>query len=103
MATSDWYGYITGGFGLGNIVGFAIAGALSGVIISIVGFVPDVPTTEQQVAVDGLHAFFCFFPVAGTVLAMFIMRNYSLSEERANEVQQQLREKRKIISENKAA
>lgn len=84
-------------------VGFAIAGALSGVIISIVGFVPDVPTTEQQVAVDGLHAFFCFFPVAGTVLAMFIMRNYSLSEERANEVQQQLQEKRKTISENKAA
>jgi len=28
MATSDWYGYITGGFALGNIVGYAIAGSI---------------------------------------------------------------------------
>ena len=84
-------------------VGFAIAGALSGVIISIVGFVPDIPTTDQQVAVDGLHAFFCFFPVVGTVAAMLIMRNYSLNEERAKEVQEQLKEKRKTIHKNEAA
>lgn len=84
-------------------VGFAIAGALSGVIISIVGFTPDVPTTDQQVAVDGLHAFFCFFPMIGTLLAMLIMRNYSLNEERAKEVQEKLRERRQKIHENKAA
>lgn len=77
-------------------VGFAIAGALSGVIISIVGFTPDVPTLDQQTAVDGLHAFFCFFPVMGTLLAMFIMRNYKVDEKMASEVQAQLIEKRKI-------
>jgi len=70
--------------------GFAIAGGLSGVIISIVGFTADVPTTEQQGAVDGLHAFFCFFPMAGTILAMLIMRNYNLNEERANEIRTQI-------------
>lgn len=28
FATSDWYGYITGGFALGNIIGYAIAGSI---------------------------------------------------------------------------
>ena len=67
-------------------VGFAIAGALSGVIIAFVGFNPELATTEQQGAVDGLHAFFCFFPMVGTIVAMLIMRNYDVTEERANEI-----------------
>ena len=67
-------------------VGFAIAGALSGVIIAVVGFNPDLATTDQQSAVDGLHAFFCFFPVVGTLIAMYIMRNYDITEERAGEI-----------------
>lgn len=75
-------------------VGFAIAGGLSGVIIAIVGFNPDLATTEQQSAVDGLHAFFCFFPMVGTILAMYIMRNYNITEERANEIRAEL-DKRK--------
>ena len=71
-------------------VGFAIAGALSGVIIGVVGFNPDLATTEQQGAVDGLHAFFCFFPMVGTIFAMLIMKNYDVSEERANEIRAEL-------------
>ena len=67
-------------------VGFAIAGALSGVIIAFVGFNPELATTEQQGAVDGLHAFFCFFPMVGTIVAMLIMRNYDVTEERDNEI-----------------
>jgi GPH family glycoside/pentoside/hexuronide:cation symporter len=76
-------------------VGFAIAGALSGLIIAFVGFNPDLVTTEQQSAVDGLHAFFCFFPMTGTLVAMFVMRNYSLTEERANEIRVELAKRRK--------
>ena len=75
-------------------VGFAIAGALSGVIIWLVGFNPDVPTIDQQSAVDGLHAFFCFFPTLGTIAAMYIMRNYDVTEERAHEIRAEL-ERRK--------
>jgi len=71
-------------------VGFAIAGLLSGVIIAIVGFNSDLATVDQQGAVDGLHAFFCFFPLAGTVLAIFVMRDYDISEERANEIRAKL-------------
>ena len=73
-------------------VGFAIAGALSGAIITFVGFNPDLATIDQQAAVDGLHAFFCFFPMAGTILAMFMMRNYSVNEERAQETKTALAE-----------
>ena len=72
-------------------VGFAIAGALSGVIIALVGFNPDLATVEQQSSVDGLHAFFCFFPLAGTLLAMWIMRNYNIDEKRANDIREQLK------------
>ena len=75
-------------------VGFAIAGALSGLIIAIVGFNPDLVTTDQQAAVNGLHAFFCFFPMAGTLLAMYIMKDYDIDEERANEIRVEL-DKRK--------
>ncbi len=72
-------------------VGFAIAGALSGVIIAYVGFNPDLATTDQESAVNGLHAFFCFFPLGGTLIAMYIMRDYSIDEMRANEIRQQIK------------
>jgi GPH family glycoside/pentoside/hexuronide:cation symporter len=78
-------------------VGFAIAGGLSGVIIGIVGFNPDLATTEQQGAVDGLHAFFCFFPAVGTIVAMLIMKSYDVTEERANEMRDEL-DRRKSAS-----
>ncbi len=75
-------------------VGYAIAGALSGVIIAFVGFNPDLATTDQQASVDGLHAFFCFFPMAGTLVAMYIMRNYDVTEERANAIRYELNKRR---------
>jgi GPH family glycoside/pentoside/hexuronide:cation symporter len=75
-------------------VGFAIAGALSGVIIGVVGFDPELATVDQQSSVDSLHAFFCFFPVVGTLIAMYIMRNYNITEESAGEIRKEL-DKRK--------
>jgi len=81
-------------------VGYGIAGALSGVIITIVGFNSDLATTDQQAAVDGLHAFFCFFPMIGTILAMLIMRNYSITEERAHEIRAELEKRKTQITNN---
>ena len=75
-------------------VGFAIAGALSGVIIAIVGFNPDLVTTDQQDAVNGLHAFFCFFPMAGTLVAMYIMKDYDVDERKAAEIKSELVKRR---------
>ncbi|MCW5518511.1 MFS transporter [Aureitalea sp. L0-47] len=75
-------------------VGFAIAGGLSGVIIAIVGFNPELPTIDQQGAVDGLHAFFCFFPMAGTLVAMWVMKSYDVTEQRANEIRAKIESKK---------
>jgi len=76
-------------------VGFAIAGGLSGIIIAFVGFNPELATVDQQGAVDGLHAFFCFFPMVGTIFAIYVMRDYSISEERANEIRAELDKRKK--------
>ena len=67
-------------------IGFALAGGLSGLAISVVGFDSALATSEQQGAVDALHLFFCFFPVLGTLIAMWIMWDYGITEETANEV-----------------
>ena len=75
-------------------VGFAIAGTLSGLVITWLGFNPDLPTLEQQGAVDGLHAFFCFFPMAGTIIAMVIMSKYGITESTAEETKRLLQESR---------
>lgn len=80
-------------------IGFALAGGLSGLAISVFGFDASLPTTEQQGAVDALHAFFCFFPVVGTVIAMWVMRDYGITEETANQVRAVLdRRKGKVKS-----
>jgi GPH family glycoside/pentoside/hexuronide:cation symporter len=73
--------------------GFAIAGLLSGAIMSLVGFVPGV-AAQAAGAVDGLRLFYSGVPIFGTLLAMWIMRDYDLDEARANEVHAEL-ERRK--------
>ena len=81
-------------------VGYAIAGALSGVIIWAVGFNSELPTLEQQGAVEGLHAFFCFFPTIGTLAAMWIMRDYGIDEKRANEIRKQIKARKGTAKTN---
>lgn len=76
-------------------VGFAIAGAFSGLIIWLVDFNADLATIDQQGSVDALHAVFCVFPVLGTLAAMYIMKDYAIDEARANEIREKL-EKRKV-------
>jgi GPH family glycoside/pentoside/hexuronide:cation symporter len=66
--------------------GFAIAGGLSGVILSIVGFQEGVPGTEQEGAIIGLRLFFSGLPIVGTLIAMYVMRDYDVTEETALEV-----------------
>ncbi|PIQ53121.1 MAG: glycosyl hydrolase [Comamonadaceae bacterium CG12_big_fil_rev_8_21_14_0_65_59_15] len=73
--------------------GFAIAGLLSGAIMSLVAFTPGA-ATQPAGAVDGLRLFYSGVPIFGTLLAMWIMRNYDLDEKRATEVHAEL-ERRK--------
>lgn len=73
--------------------GFAIAGLLSGAIMSLVGFVPDA-ATQSEGAVTGLRLFFSAVPILGTLGAMWIMRNYDVTEERANEIRAAIKRKK---------
>ena len=61
--------------------GFAIAGLLTGAIMSLVGFVPDAVNSEASIT--GLRIFFSGLPILGTLGAIYIMRDYDLTEENA--------------------
>lgn len=76
-------------------LGFAIAGLLSGIIMSFVGFVPNAEV-QPEGAVSGLRVFFSLVPIAGTLLAMWVMRNYDVSEERANEIRAEINQKKAL-------
>lgn len=73
--------------------GFAIAGLLTGTIMSAVGFNPEV-AVQPEGAIIGLRAFYSGFPILGTLVAIFVMSKYDLTEQRANEISAQLEERR---------
>ncbi|MBL8329458.1 MAG: MFS transporter [Rubrivivax sp.] len=77
--------------------GFAIAGLLSGAIMSLVAFTPGA-ATQPAGAVDGLRLFYSGVPIFGTLLAMWIMRNYDLDEKRATEVHAELERRKQRAS-----
>jgi len=64
--------------------GFAIAGLLSGAIMTLVDFNPDA-ATQVDGAVTGLRMFYSGVPILGTLIAMWVMRNYDITEEKALE------------------
>jgi glycoside/pentoside/hexuronide:cation symporter, GPH family len=69
--------------------GFAIAGLLSGAIMTVVGFSPEA-AVQADGAVTGLRLFYSGVPILGTSVALWIMRNYDLDEARAREIRAQL-------------
>lgn len=81
--------------------GFAIAGLLSGAIMTLVGFAPDA-STQPEGAVDGLRLFFSGVPIIGTVIAMLIMRNYDVTEEKSNEIRAAIKQKKTAKSGSSA-
>ncbi len=74
-------------------LGFAVAGLLSGAIMAFVAFTPGAPV-QPAGAVDGLRLFYSGVPILGTLVAMWIMRNYDLDEKRAMEVNAELERRR---------
>ena len=69
--------------------GFAIAGLLTGVIMAAVGF-DSGAATQTESAITGLRIAFSGLPIAGTLIAIWVMWDYDLSEEKANQVKAQL-------------
>ena len=65
--------------------GSALAGLSSGLIMSAVDFTPDV-ANQPEGAITGLRFFYSVIPIMGTLIAMYVMRNYEITEERAVEI-----------------
>jgi GPH family glycoside/pentoside/hexuronide:cation symporter len=74
--------------------GFAIAGLLTGAIMTLVGFVPDAENSEASII--GIRLFYSGLPIVGTLAAMWIMRNYDLTEEKAVEISAELQRRKEI-------
>ncbi|MFN3202351.1 MAG: MFS transporter [Bradymonadia bacterium] len=69
--------------------GFAVAGLMSGLILSFVGYEPGAASQTAE-AMTGLRAFFSGVPIFGTLIAIWVMWGYKLTEEKANEIRAQL-------------
>jgi GPH family glycoside/pentoside/hexuronide:cation symporter len=76
--------------------GFAFAGLATGAIMSLVGFVPNTVNTEASIT--GIRLFYSGLPILGTLTAMWIMRNYDHTEEKALEISAELALRKKPLS-----
>jgi len=76
--------------------GFAFAGLATGAIMAFVGFVPDTLNTEASIT--GIRLFYSGLPILGTLGAMWIMRTYDHTEEKALKISAEL-QRRKAVKE----
>ena len=81
--------------------GFAIAGLLSGAIMTLVGFNPDAGV-QPEGAVTGLRLFYSGVPMFGTLIAMLVMRTYDVTEEKAHEIRAAIERKKKAKKSSSA-
>jgi GPH family glycoside/pentoside/hexuronide:cation symporter len=79
--------------------GFAIAGLLTGVIMSVVGFKAGA-ATQAEGAVTGLRLFFSGIPILGTLIAMWVMRNYDLTEAKARAIKKEIDARKEELKVN---
>ncbi|WP_243739630.1 MFS transporter [Algoriphagus boseongensis] len=73
--------------------GFAIAGGLSGLILTVVGFDGNA-AVQPEGAVTGLRLFFSGLPMLGTIAAMYLMHDYDVDEEKANQIRAELQKRK---------
>lgn len=76
--------------------GFGIAGGLSGLILSIIGWESG-GATQSEEALLGLRLFFSGLPILGTLFAIYVMSDYDLTEKKANEITQKLAKRKAKI------
>lgn len=75
--------------------GGAIAGLLSGVILTMVGFDQSVAEQTPE-ALNALRLAFILIPITGTLLSIWVMKDYDLSEQKAHDIRTQLEKRRGI-------
>lgn len=73
--------------------GLAIAGALSGIILDVVGFNAAI-NPQPEATLIGLRLFYSGVPIVGTLIAIAVMWNYDLDETRAREISAELKRRK---------
>jgi GPH family glycoside/pentoside/hexuronide:cation symporter len=68
--------------------------------MSFVDFHPGA-ATQTEGAVTGLRLFFSGIPILGTLVAMWVMRDYDLTEEKAREIKKELDERKEPLTKKK--
>ncbi len=68
-------------------LGFGIAAMFSGLVLWYVGFDADQVTEES---IEGMRVFYTLIPIIGVSLAIYIMKDYEIDEERAKKIREQL-------------
>ena len=81
--------------------GTAVAGLLSGLILSLVAFQSNAATQTDE-TMFWLRIFFVGVPILGTLSAIWVMRNYDIDEAKAREVRDLL-DKRKGKTNNQSS
>jgi GPH family glycoside/pentoside/hexuronide:cation symporter len=69
--------------------GTAVAGLLSGLILSLVSFKSNAPTQADE-TMFWLRIFFVGIPILGTLTAIWVMKDYDVTEEKAREIRKTL-------------
>ncbi|MBT5292787.1 MAG: MFS transporter, partial [Cellvibrionales bacterium] len=70
-------------------LGAAFAGGAAGLILSFIGFDQSVAVQSED-TLELLRLAYIVIPCVGTLIAIFVMRNYDLDEARALEIREQL-------------
>ncbi len=70
-------------------LGFAFAGLLSYLILSAIGFDGSLSTQSSE-TIFWLRFFFSVIPIIGTLVAIYFMWNYGITEEKINTIQKEL-------------
>jgi len=78
-------------------LGFAIAALMGGLILTVVGF--DANNVTES-AITGMRLFYTILPIAGVLGAIWVMKDYNITEERSQEIKEQLTLKRKAQNNN---
>lgn len=73
--------------------GLAVAGLLTGLIYSLVDFVPNAATQSDQ-TMFWLRIFFVLIPILGTLGAMWVMNDYDVDEAKAIEISALLQQRK---------
>lgn len=70
-------------------LGFAFAGLLSYLILDAIGFNGNL-ATQSDTTIFWLRLFFSVIPILGTLVAIYFMWNYGITEEKIKDIQKQL-------------